>query len=437
MTERRQWRTVAGWGHTRARSAEVVEQPTSVRREILTAGGRGLIARGLGRSYGDSAVNGGGRLLRLADTVCIDPHTGIAHCSGGASLDTVYRAAVPLGWTLPVTPGTRQVTVGGAIAADVHGKNHHRAGTFSRHVVELALVDGTGTPQILQPGDPRFAATAGGMGLTGVITEAAIQLERSHGGHIEETVTRCATFDTLLTAMLDADDAEFSVAWVDLSRRSCRGVLGTGRWVADTRVDAPAATRLAVPFRAGNLVRPASVAAFNTLWWARAQPGTHQVPYDRYFHPLDGIGAWWRLYGSPGFIQYQFVVPDEAIDTLREIVADMVRARLGTPMVVLKRFGAAGDGLLSFPRPGWTLAVDIAAGVDGLAGRLRRWDEQVAAAGGCVYLAKDAHLERDMLEAMYPNLAAFEAVQATMDPDGRFSSEQARRLRLGTGGRSA
>lgn len=433
---------LTGWGLTDPRMCRVHDLAAEdVEGLVLRAGPRGIIGRGLGRSYGNSAVNGGGDVVCVHGGLHFDPTNGIVACAAGTSIEDLYRVGIPFGWAVPVTPGTRQVTVAGAIAADVHGKNHHCAGTFGTHVKAINIVDGLGETHRIGPDDDRFWATVGGMGLTGVIVGAEIQLVRVSSAWIAASSHRYRTFAALVDAMSKPETDPFSVAWVDLSRRSGRGVLSRGRWAQSDEVDEEpyahdGSAMVALPFRSPvNLVSRASVFAFNTAWWSASRDAGEQiVPLQQFFHPLDGVDRWNGIYGRRGFVQYQFVIGNEAITTLERIVADIIASGIGTPMVVLKRFGASNRAPLSFPIEGWTLAVDVPANQPDLLRTLRRYDEWVAAAGGRVYLAKDSHLERDVLETMYPNLGAWEAIQAQMDPDGRFVSDQARRLRLGVGG---
>lgn len=429
---------ISGWGHTHIRAGHVLENCSSVRAVMERVGERGVIPRGLGRSYGDSSVNGGGDHLLGNGGVHLDADTGIVVCGGGASIHDVYRRVVPHGWMMPVTAGTQWITVGGAIASDIHGKNHHGAGTLSRHLLSFELVDGSGNHHHVTQGTPIFDATCGGMGLTGMITSAEIQLRSIPSGYIDVTTRRKSTLTSVLDAMLDDDEEEYSVAWIDLAHRQGRGIIETGTWsgTAAKGLVGPRKSRLAVPSIPRNVVRPETTRIFNSLWWMKASDGVSLRRYDAYFHPLDGVSAWYNLYGAAGFIQYQFVVPDRSIDVVERIAYDVVRQRLGTPLVVLKRFGDEGPGYLSFPLRGWTLAIDIAAGQPALLETLRRWDEWVIDAGGRVYLTKDSHMDRPTLVAMYPRLTQFEDVQRTLDPHGRLSSDQSRRLLLGESSRS-
>ncbi len=440
---------LSGWGRT-APSLAHVESVTSVddvQRLIAAAGDRGVLARGLGRSYGDAAQSGGGTVLDLAamSGVVLDPVAGTVTAGGGVTLDDLLRLIVPAGFFVPVTPGTRMVTVGGAIAADVHGKNHHVEGTFGSHVTAMTLVDGSGTVRDLTPdGTPEeFWATVGGMGLTGVITEATFDLIRISSSMISVDTDRTAGLDDLMDRMIARDDEyRYSVAWIDSVHPSGRGVLTRGDHApADWLPAKPGSDPLAYGAKAlatvpaifpSGLVNPLTMRAFNEAWFRKA-PKSKQgelQPIAAFFHPLDIAHEWNRGYGPRGFLQYQFAVPDAGghlvattLDRLRGIGAL-------SPVTVLKRFGAANPGPLSFPQPGWTLAIDVPAGVDGLAEVLDALDELVLAEGGRLYLAKDSRMSPAMMAASYPRLGEWQRVRDRMDPNGVFASDLARRLSL-------
>jgi len=336
---------------------------------------------------------------------------------------------------VPVTPGTRHVTLGGALAADVHGKNHHVDGAFSRHVESFELVTPDGEARRVTPGEPLFAATAGGMGLTGVITRVRLRLLPVTSAWMRVTTTRARDLDALIADMRARDhEFRYSVAWIDTLKRG-RGILLRGEHAGAAEVPGDplayrAPQRLSVPdVIPSGLLNTLVARAFNALWYAKA-PRRERVGLEGiapYFHPLDAVGAWNRLYGRRGFVQYQAVVPEDAEDALREMLDRMHST--SSFLAVLKRFGP-GTGLLSFPIPGWTLALDIPAGAPGLAGVLDALDEVVVEAGGRVYLAKDARVRPELLERMYPELDAWREIRRTADPDGVMQSDLGRRLGL-------
>jgi decaprenylphospho-beta-D-ribofuranose 2-oxidase len=445
---------LTGWGRTSATSGTVELLRSEELAEVIAGtpcGPRGAIARGLGRAYGDSAQNGGGTVIRLqpsVNPVWIDTDAGTATVDAGVSFDELLRRIVPHGFFVPVTPGTRFVTVGGAIASDVHGKGHHTDLTFGHHVAALDIVLADGSERTIRPStDPElFWATIGGMGLTGVVTRATFSLLRIETNRCLVKTQRLPDLDRLIGVMSDGDaDHRYSVAWVDLATkgpRVGRAILEQGDHATldDLAEHAPKALRDPLRFAPGspmpvppvpNVMNRLAVRSFNELWFRKAP--THHVgtpTLTSFFHPLDGVGGWNRLYGAHGFLQYQFVVPFEAVDTLREIVDRVVANGNASVISVLKRFGAESGGFLSFPKPGWTLTFDLAAGVPGLGPFLAELDRLVVDAGGRHYLAKDAHTTPEIIRAGYPRLDVWKAIRRNVDPDGRWASDQARRLDL-------
>lgn len=442
---------VTGWGRTAPTAARLV-RPRS-RAEAAAAvrmcGTRGGIARGLGRAYGDAAQNAGGAVLDMTclDRVhSVDAVAGTVRCDAGVSLHRLMEALLPLGWFVPVTPGTRYVTVGGAIGADIHGKNHHGAGSFSRHVPSFELLTADGGIRTVERGTPLFDATAGGMGLTGVILTATVRLLPVETSLMSVDTERAADLDDLMARLTATDHRHrYSVAWIDLLARG----RSTGRAVLTRGEHAPLdalparARRAPLAFRPGRLPAAPScvppgllgrttVGLFNEFWYRRApraRTGELQS-LSAFFHPLDGVPHWNRIYGRAGLVQYQFVVGHGREEALRRIVRRVAERRCPSFLAVLKRFGPADPGWLSFPMPGWTLALDVPADLPGLDGFLDELDEEVAGADGRVYLAKDARLRPELLGRMYPRLAAFRELRAELDPGGVFTSDLSRRLAL-------
>ncbi|MCC5952134.1 MAG: FAD-binding oxidoreductase, partial [Acidimicrobiia bacterium] len=408
---------------------------------------RGLIARGLGRSYGDAAQNAGGRVVATTGVheVDLDPTSGTVTAGGGVSLDTLMRILVPRGFFVPVTPGTRHVTVGGAIAADIHGKNHHRVGSWCNHVRSLHLLTPDGTLRNVVPDDDAFWATAGGMGLTGTVVDATFTCPSIETSSLVVDTERASDLGDALARMTERDHLyDYSVAWIDLMATGGamgRSVLTRGRFARADELDPTGADPLAFdpreivmapPWVPPGLLNRLSVRAFNELWFRRApEHRTDELQsISAFFHPLDMVQGWNRMYGTRGFLQWQFVLPLERTTELRRIVERLSAAGCTSFLAVLKRFGPANRGPLSFPDEGWTLALDIPAGLAGLGPLLDSLDRTVAEAGGRVYLAKDSRLDPALVPVMYPRLDEWRAARAMLDPDGVLRSDLSRRLGL-------
>ena len=445
-------RTLTGWGRTNPVSAQVV-QPSSVEQlqELIRgAPPRSLIARGLGRSYGDAAQLKDGTVIEVPafDRIKLDPASGTVTAGAGVSLDQILRVIVPAGFFLSVTPGTRNVTLGGAIAADVHGKNHHVDGSFGAHVQRLLLVDGSGTLRELTPSGRGsvdeaefFWATVGGMGLTGVIVEATFSLIPITSSLISVDTTRYRDLESLMAAMVEADTKyRYSVAWVDCLDPKGRGVLTCGDHApaealppnqqSDPLYYDPKALASAPPFLPGGLLNKFTVRAFNEAWYRKAPKhrlGELQA-ISAFFHPLDGVQDWNRIYGPAGFLQYQFAVPNEAAHLVPRTLEALRQVGAPSFLTVLKRFGPSNPAPLSFPIPGWTLAVDVPAAVPGLLKVLDELDEEVAAARGRLYLAKDSRQSALMLRKCFDvkNLAPI--LDCEKSSSATFFSDQAKRL---------
>jgi decaprenylphospho-beta-D-ribofuranose 2-oxidase len=445
--------TLTGWGRITPTTADLAEpgRPGQVAGLVRSAPARGVIARGLGRSYNNAAQNDGGLVISIAGLnkiIDLDPETGLVTCEAGVSLEQLMVAGLPAGWFVPVSPGTRQVTVGGAIAADVHGKNHHVAGSFARHVRWFDLLVPDGEERRVTPAaEPElFWATAGGMGLTGIILRAEIQLTKVASARLRVDTVKTADIDDAM-AYLEETDSSFgyTVAWLDCLATGAslgRSVITSGDFAtpdelgpADRRdplAFRPAARIGAPPGCPPGLINRYTVALANEAWYRKAprrRAGEIQS-IGRFFHPLDGIRNWNRVYGPAGFRQYQYAVPASQDEVVRHSVELISRAHAPSFVTVLKRFGPASPGHLSFPIEGWTLALDFPARTPGLDGLLRRLDELVATAGGRVYLAKDSRVSPEMLAAMYPRLPEFRQLRKQLDPAGLLASDLSRRLGL-------
>ena len=443
---------LSGWGGTSPTPADVrhPQDLDELAAALGEAGPRGVIARGLGRSYGDPAQNAGGLVVdttALSGIHHLDLERGIVTADAGTSLDALMRWLVPLGWFVPVTPGTRQVTVGGAIASDIHGKNHHKVGSWMNAVRSMTLVTPAGGRQTVTPtSDPDlFWATAGGMGLTGIVLDATFQLHRIETSLISVDTDRTRDLDEVLALMEEGDATyDYSVAWIDVCATGSslgRSILGRGQFAPLDQLSARQArdplafrsTTLATTPPMPNVINPLTIKAFNEAWYRKAPKRKRDQlqGITAFFHPLDLVSSWNRTYGSGGVIQHQCLVPLDAVDDLRWIVQELAEHRCPSFLSVLKRFGRGNAGPLSFPIEGWTLTVDIPTATPGLAEVLDRLDERVVSVGGRIYLAKDSRRRPELLGAMYPRLDDWLAVRHRVDPDQRLMSDLARRLGLG------
>jgi decaprenylphospho-beta-D-ribofuranose 2-oxidase len=440
---------VTGWGRVPVARTRLIAASTEAEIGRAVSGvsqeSRGLIARGLGRSYGDAAQRSGGTTLAIRsepEFEWIDQSQGKVRCPSGASIGELIGFADGAGFFVPVTPGTRHVTIGGAVAADIHGKNHHRVGTLGQHLLGFRLLTADGALQTVTPESDTelFNATVGGMGLTGVIVDADIQLMAVPGNQMNVDTLRTPNLEATMTALAEGDDSHgYTVAWVDLASRGSslgRGVVTSGDH-ASSRADgeplAPTAFGIPTMWKL-NLVNELTVRAFNEAWFRKGPKSTirSSQDYAHYFYPLDVVRNWNRAYGSRGFLQYQFVLPFEAEHRLRTVIDFLCAPPSLVSFAVLKRFGPGGEGYLSFPRAGWTLAADIPIpkSPPELEAVLRAVDELVVECGGRVYLAKDSRLSADMVGAMYPRLDAFRKTRERVDPNRLFQSDLSVRLGL-------
>ncbi|MFE1513917.1 FAD-binding oxidoreductase [Corynebacterium bovis] len=463
-------RTLTGWGRTAPSTAEVLRTRDTdvIARAVAQVADsnadkpahltRGVIARGMGRSYGDPAMNGGGLVVDMQDLNrihSIDPDTALVDVDAGVTLDQLMKAALPHGLWVPVLPGTRQVTIGGAIGPDIHGKNHHSAGSFGNHVASMELLVADGRILHLEPegspDDPTgelFWATVGGMGLTGIILRATIRMTRTETAYFIADGDLTRDLDETIAFHSDGSEVNYtySSAWFDaisappkLGRAAIsRGSLAT---LDQLKELAPKLAKDPLKFNAPQLMtvpdifpsftmNKLSMIAVGELWWLKSGEYRNAVQnLTQFYQPLDLIGEWNRGYGPKGFLQYQFVVPTEAVEPFKEIIRDIQRSGHYSALNVFKLFGEGNRAPLSYPMPGWNVCVDFPI-KKGLGAFLDELDQRVMEFGGRLYLAKESRTSAENFHRMYPGLEGWLRTRREIDPTGVFASDMSRRLEL-------
>ena len=462
--------TLHGWGRTAPTRAQVlstedlgtiveaVKQVADDNADKPDHLKRGVIARGMGRSYGDPAQNAGGLVIdmqRFNKIHSIDPDTALVVVDGGVTLDQLMKAALPYGLWVPVLPGTRQVTIGGAIGPDIHGKNHHSAGSFGDHVVSMDLLVASGEILTLKPegsqDDPDgelFWATVGGMGLTGIIVQATIRMTKTETAFFIADGDLTSNFDETIEFHADGSETNYtySSAWFDaispepkLGRAAIsRGSLAT---LDQLKELSPKLAKDPLKFSAPQLVtvpdifpnftmNKLTMKAVGQAWWLKSGEYRGQVQnLTQFYQPLDLIGEWNRGYGSRGFLQYQFVVPREATSELKSIVRSIQASGHYSALNVFKLFGEGNRAPLSFPMPGWNICVDFPI-KPGLGHFLDELDKRVLDFGGRLYLAKESRTSAEKFHQMYPQMQSWLDTRNQIDPTGVFASDMSRRLEL-------
>ena len=435
---------ISGWGNFPKTKAEV-EKPDSENEVRSTIKSVGIhIPRGAGRSYGDSSLSS--TILesaKLNETLSFDSDNGIFICQSGKMLNTILDEIVPKGFFLPVTPGTKFITVGGAIAADIHGKNHHVDGCFSQHVLwfDLMMADGLVKKCSRTENTELFWATCGGMGLTGFILDASFQLKKIETSKIVNRTIKCENLDEVISNLLEHENYTYSVAWIDCGtsgKNLGRSLLYLGEHATKEQVSNDDLSNyktpgpiIGLPFNLPNwTLNKWTVKVFNALYYGkiRKKDNTTIVGFEPYFYPLDIANNWNRLYGSNGFAQYQFVIPMEgAREGMNRIMKEIVKSGESSFLAVLKLFGEQNQGWLSFPKRGLQLALDFPINKKSLE-LMNRLDDMVMAMDGRSYLAKDSRMKREFFESSYQKLPQFKQLLSEIDPNGKFRSLQSDRL---------
>jgi FAD/FMN-containing dehydrogenase len=430
---------ISGWGRYPVIDSHLVlARDISQFRKNLRDGFSGIVYAN-GRSYGDSALSDNVLLTSgVNHIVRFDEEHGIVSCEAGVLLADLMEVFVPKGWFMPVTPGTKFVTVGGAIASDVHGKNHHHDGCFSNFIVdfELLLPNGDIVTCSKDNNNELFRATCGGMGLTGIILKARLQLKKIVSAFMDVTTIKAQSLSEVLELFDEHEGASYSVAWLDCLKKGNqfgRSLLMLGEHAESGSLKSRQSKPLTVPVEVpGFVLNNYSISLFNHFYYQKAKTTkTHSTEsIDKYFYPLDGIHRWNRLYGKRGFVQYQFVIPrDNGKEGLAKILAEIVDSKKASFLSVLKLFGPENSNFLSFPIEGYTMALDFAV-KPGVWQFLDGLDELVLQYGGRIYLAKDARMSESVFKQSYPQWKKFVALRQELGADKVLESLQSQRLGL-------
>ena len=430
---------IHGWGRYPVVQSEILLPQTENDCLHLIKEHSSLIPRGLGRSYGDSANSS--TVLQssyLDHYIHFDQDNGVLVCQSGVSIQEILKLIIPKGWFIPVTPGTSYVTIGGAIASDVHGKNHHLSGAFSEHLISFDLMLASGEiVQVTRTGTPDlFHATCGGMGLTGVVLTATIQLKAIQSSNIIQTTIKANCLEEICFQFEQNSQSTYSVAWIDClakGKQLGRSLLMTGEHAQDGILKLDKKKSLNVPVDVPSiLLNQYTIKAFNALYYHKTffQNQITTLAYKPYFYPLDTLSNWNRLYGKNGFIQYQFVIPKAVgVQGLKNILTTIADSGKGSFLAVLKMFGPENENYLSFPQQGYTLALDFKLSI-AVIQLIERLDAMIVDMGGRVYLTKDALMSEAFFKKTYPKWEKFQEVRAKYGALGKFSSDQSKRLGL-------
>jgi decaprenylphospho-beta-D-ribofuranose 2-oxidase len=437
---------IANWGNYPVVDSNEESFVFDGQLDTLIESGHPFIARGNGRCYGDASLaNRTISTLKYDKILSFDKTEGVFECQSGITLDHVLEVIVPVGWFLPVTPGTKFITIGGAVASDVHGKNHHIDGSFSNHIVDMDVVLASNKVITCSPTihSDLFEATCGGMGLTGVISRVKFRLKKIETSYIRQKQIKAENLQELVELFAEYNEFTYSVAWIDClkkGRHFGRSILMLGEHAGVNDLDdskkkeplkLPKKKQINFPFSMPSWVlNKLTVKAFNFLYYTKnfKKEINNIVSYEPFFYPLDAVLNWNRLYGKNGFIQYQFVLPLDAKQGLINILNRISEEGLGSFLAVLKVFGKQ-ESIISFPKEGYTLALDFPVR-KGLFSFLDELDELVLQYNGRLYMSKDARMKPEMLKGGYPELEKFKAIVKKYNPDSKIRSAQSDRLLL-------
>ncbi len=439
---------ISGWGRNNFVYSKVL--PIENNQELISyfkkSKFQSIIPRGLGRSYGDAAQLDQEFVANMLFSKEISFSGNEVTVGAGVSISELLNIIIPMGYFIPVSPGSANVTIGGAIAADVHGKNHHKEGSIGNHISRMLVLKSDGEIKQLKPNAENnisnfFWATLGGMGLTGIILEATIALKKIKSSFMKVDNFICKDLDSLMQLMLQKDKVcTYSVAWIDTLHKHGRGVLTCGEhadkndlkskisdvfnYSSNSIADTP-------NFLPNGLLNKYTVKAFNEFWYRKAKNKLNDIQtISQFFHPLDGISNWNRIYGTGGFYQYQFVIPDDKTYFISKTIEKLNKSSAHSFLTVLKRFGQSNNSFLSFPEPGWTLAIDIPGSVFGIRKILDELDIELSNIGGKLYLAKDTRQSSEIFKKTYKNYPKWKTIKNLMDPENIFRSDLSIRLNM-------
>ena len=448
------YNSIHGWGKTNTVGV-YIQTPKNLEeiKDIIKKSKReSVLARGLGRSYGDSAQLEKGTILKLTEfkQIKLNKERSELTVGAGVSFDEILKYIVPLGFFLPVVPGTKFITLGGAIASDVHGKNHHKDGSFGNFLKRVLILNSSSEIIEIGPNHPfskdeieMFWATVGGLGLTGIIIEATFSLKKISTSFMKVHTMRCNNIDSMMRKMIETDEEyEYSVAWIDSLNKNIRGILTCANHATQNEVNNKKINEKLIyknknsfnmhSFFNINLINNLSVKLFNELWFRKAhKKNKNEIQtISKFFHPLDGLQNWNKLYGKKGFYQYQFVVPDESKGLIKKLIKELKQNNIPSFLCVLKRLGEGNNAMLSFPIKGWTLSLDFPSSNPKILPFLEKYDDLIQKAGGKIYLAKDARLSPKIFRKIYSRIIEWNNIRAKMDKNNLFQSDISKRLKI-------